>query len=202
MTCPCVARTRLNESFQDCADQMPILGTKTLSTLGRCFSSTVRHRWSGPTQSVYHMPSYIPMFSRDQGSKVRHCFAWFSRDVRDAGGSLVELKHELVHSRRTDQILVEAVAGDPRTDRHLDTAIGDRVTSQTLFLGREADANALASRAQETSCECVDVSLRPSTSANRARGKVELSPSEEAQEEAQLTISRQALEQFHPQKMM
>ena len=202
LTCPCVAWTRLNESFQDCADQITILGTKTLSTLGRCLSSTVLHRYSRPTQSVYHMPSHIPMFSRDQGSKGRHCFAWFSRDVRDAGGSLVELKHELVHSRRTDQILVEAVAGDPRTDRHLDT-VDVRVTSQPFFFpGREASANALSSRAQETSCECVDVSLRPSTSANRARGKVELSPSEEAQEEAQLTISRQALEQFHTQKMM
>ena len=36
---------------------MPILGTKTLSTLGRCLSSTVRHHWSRPPQSVYHMSS-------------------------------------------------------------------------------------------------------------------------------------------------
>ena len=90
---------------------MTILGTKTLSTLGRCLSWTVPRRWSRPPQSVYHNPSHIPMFTRDQGGKGRHCFAWFSRDVRAAGGSLVVRKHELAHSRMAGQRLVEAVAG-------------------------------------------------------------------------------------------
>ena len=42
----------------------------------------------------------------------------------------------------------------PRTDRHLDTDVDVRVASQPCFLGREASANAFASRAQETSREC------------------------------------------------
>ena len=49
------------------------------------------------------------------------------------------------------QSLVKAVAGDSRTDRHLDTHIDVGVTSQPLFPGREAGADPLASRAQETS---------------------------------------------------
>ena len=82
--------------------------------------------------------------------------ACFSKDVRDAGGSLVDRKHKRVHSRMTDQGLVDAVAGDRRTDRHLDTGIDVPATSpssaEPFFPGWEAGA--LASRARETSHEC------------------------------------------------
>ena len=71
--------------------------------------------------------------SRWGRGKAHHCFAWFSRDVRDAGGSLVERKHERAHSRMAGQRLVETVAGDPRSDRHLDTAIDVRVARQPFF---------------------------------------------------------------------
>ena len=88
--------------------------------------------------------------------------AWHSRDVRDAEGSLVGCNHERVRrqivGRRptTGQRLVDAVTGDQSTDRHLDTDINVRATSQPCFPGREAGANALASRAQETSRECTN----------------------------------------------
>ena len=61
----------------------------------------------------------------------RHCCACLSKNVRGAGSSLVERKHKRVHNRMTG--LVDAVAGDPRTDRHLDTDIDVRVTSQSNF---------------------------------------------------------------------
>ena len=65
----------------------------------------------------------------------RHCFARYSRDARDAGGSLVG----------------RAVAGDQDTDRHLDTDTYVRVTSRNCFLEQQVGAVALESRAQETS---------------------------------------------------
>ena len=61
----------------------------------------------------------------------RHCCACLSKNVGGAGSSLVERKHKRVHNRMTG--LVDAVAGDPRTDRHLDTDIDVRVTSQSNF---------------------------------------------------------------------
>ena len=49
-----------------------------------------------------------------------------------------------------------AFAGDQSTDRHLNTNIDVRVTSQPCFPGREAGANEFESRAQVTSRECID----------------------------------------------
>ena len=86
----------------------------------------------------------------------RHFFAWYSRDACDAGGSLVARKHERVWMGMTHrcsaavQRLVDAVTRDQSTDRHLDTDIDVRVTSQPRFPEREAGAAAPASRAQET----------------------------------------------------
>ena len=98
-------------------------------------------------------------------SKSLHCFARYSRDARD-GGSLVGRKHDRVRRRTTGkysttgQGMVDAVADDQRTDRNLDADMGVRVTSQSTpqpsFPEREADAKALASRAQETPLECID----------------------------------------------
>ena len=71
-------------------------------------------------------------------SEGRHCFAQNSRVARDAGGSLGGRKHERVRRRMTGQCpttgqrLVDAVAGDQRTDRHHDTDIDVRVTSQAF----------------------------------------------------------------------
>ena len=155
-----------------------------------------RHVWPRPSRPV----GYARHPGGDQAvgrGKGRHCFAWFSRDVRDAGGSLVERKHERAHSPMTGQSLVEAVTGDPRSDRHLGTAIGVRVVSQPFFFpwtgGRCKDT---CNPSAGNVLRMHDFSLGPSTSAYRARGKVKLSSSEEAREEALLTISRQALELF------
>ena len=52
--------------------------------------------------------------------------------------------------------MVDAVTGDQRTDSSLDTGIDVRVTSQPRVPEGEAGTNALASRVQETSRECVD----------------------------------------------
>ena len=55
-------------------------------------------------------------------SVCRHCFAWYSRDAHDAGGSLVGRKHERVRKRMTFQCpkagqrLVDALTGDHSTD--------------------------------------------------------------------------------------
>ena len=56
----------------------------------------------------------------------------------------------------TGQRLVDAVTGDQSPHGPLDTDIDVSVTSQPCFSGREACANALAIRAQETSRDCVD----------------------------------------------
>ena len=53
----------------------------------------------------------------------------------------------------TGQRLVDAVTGDQSTDRHLETDIDVRVSSQPCFLGLEAGASALASGAPEMFCE-------------------------------------------------
>ena len=45
------------------------------------------------------------------------------------GGSFIDRKHKRVHDRMTSQCLVHAVAGDQRTDRHLDTDTDVRATS-------------------------------------------------------------------------
>ena len=76
----------------------------------------------------------------------------------------------------TSQGLVDAVAGDPRTDRHLDVDIDARLTNhfaaQPFFLrGRLVQ-----------------------THLDSERGKVKLSPSEAAREEALLTLPRHALD--------
>ena len=42
------------------------------------------------------------------GSVGRRCFAWHSRDVRDAGGSPVGRQNERVRSRMTGQSMVDA----------------------------------------------------------------------------------------------
>ena len=69
-----------------------------------------------------------PRFERrSQGIR---CGAGFSTDVRDAGGSLADSKHNRVQGRMTGQGLVDTVAGDQRTDRHLDTGIDVCVTRQ------------------------------------------------------------------------
>ena len=107
-------------------------------------------------------------------SKGRHRFPWYSKAARGAGGS--DRKHERVRSRMTSQGLVDAVAGDPRTDRHLDVDIDARLTNhfaaQPVFLrGRLVQ-----------------------THLDSERGKVKLSPSEAAREEALLTLPRHALD--------
>ena len=62
-------------------------------------------------------------------NKGLHCLAQYSRDARDAGSILVDRKYDRVRRRTTgkcpttSQGLVDAVAGDPSTDRHLDTAL-------------------------------------------------------------------------------
>ena len=74
-------------------------------------------------------------------SAGRHCFAWHSRDVRDAGGSLVSREHERVCRRVTGQCpttgqrLFDAVTGDQRSDSHLDTNIDVRAPVSLVFLG-------------------------------------------------------------------
>ena len=89
-----------------------------------------------------------------KGTRTSGCFAWYSRDARDAGGSLVDRKHERVRRRTTGkcpvtgQGVVYAVTGDQSTDSHLNVDVD--VTSQPYFFWLEACANALASRAQET----------------------------------------------------
>ena len=104
-----------------------------------------------------------------------------STDARDAGGSFFGRKRERARRRMKCQSLVEVVAGDPCSDRHLDTNIDVRVTSQStaqsFFLGWEAGADALGSRAQETSLECMifHVGGDFNTSAYRARGMAKLS---------------------------
>ena len=45
------------------------------------------------------------------------------------------------NSRMTGQSLAEAFAGDPRTDRNLDTDIDVRVNSPPFIPGREAGAD-------------------------------------------------------------
>ena len=52
-------------------------------------------------------------------SAGRPYFAGHSRDVRDAGGSLVGRKNERVRSRMTGQSVVDAVTGDHSTDSNL-----------------------------------------------------------------------------------
>ena len=88
---------------------------------------------------------------------------------------LMAAKHKRVRTRTTGQRLVDVVAGDQSTDRHSDTDIDIRVTSQPCFLGLEAGANALA-RKLFTKTE----RLKESTSAHRERGKVKLTSSKDA----------------------
>ena len=89
-------------------------------------TSETKPRSKGPGR-----PHHCP---RSECSSVgRHCFARNSRDARDAGDCLVNRKRKRVHSRTTGQCLVGAVAGDLRTDPHLDADIYVRVTSQPKF---------------------------------------------------------------------
>ena len=80
----------------------------------------------------------------------RHCFAWKSRDARDAEGCPVGREHGRVRSRVTGQSLVGAVKGDQNTDGHFDIDGDVYVTGQPYFPEREDGADALASRAQES----------------------------------------------------
>ena len=93
-------------------------------------------------------PGHDLTIGRDKG---RHCFARFPRDIRDTGDELVERKHERAHRRTTDQILIETV-----TDLHVPTVISTLSSTSRFFPGRQAAANALASQALETSCECMN----------------------------------------------
>ena len=81
-------------------------------------------------------------------SKGHHCFDGYSRDAPDAGGSLVDSKHERVRSRMTSRGLVDAVAGDSRTDRHR-RPCHQTVCSTTFFPGREAGADAIKARTRK-----------------------------------------------------
>ena len=74
------------------------------------------------------------------------------------------------------QHLVEAVASAQSIDRHFDTDIDVRVTSQPFFLGGRLAQTHLQAERQETSRECTG----ESTSANRELGKMKLSSCEEA----------------------
>ena len=129
--------------------------------------STRRSEWSSPTENEPRPresgrsgggPTHgrETRRSRSECRRVVHrCFALYSRDARDVGGSLVGRTHERVRRRttgrnsNTGQHSVDALTG------HLNTDIDARVTSQPSFLGRKAGANTHASRAQETSRECI-----------------------------------------------
>ena len=81
---------------------------------------------------------------------------------------VVGREYERVCRRTTGQTLAKAVAGDPRTDSRLDTDIDVRVTNQPWSLWLKAGANSLASRAQETSSECMDVNPAASHECGKA----------------------------------
>ena len=58
------------------------------------------------------------------------------KDVRDAGGSLVDRKRRRVHSRMAGQRVVDTVAGDPRAERDLDTSTSVSPASLNLRCSR------------------------------------------------------------------
>ena len=97
----------------------------------------------------------------EEAKDVTVALVCFSRDVPDAGG--IDRKDERVRRRTTGPCpmtregLVDAVAGDQSTDGTsiLTSTSVSPVYSPTLFPGWQGGADACASRAQETSHECM-----------------------------------------------